>query len=200
LLLSLFLLSSITTGAAAGEKSDPADKLVPVFDTSFRKALYKGTIDIGTHHISGVMLVKRFSDSSFRFVFNNEIGMKFLDLEFTASKMTVHYCYPEMNKKALLSILGQDFRTLFFPLAGIRKSVLLEYREEGNNRFRIKSGTGSWTYTADSENRIRWLETKGSMVRKTRIITEGSCTGAPASFSIMNPTIRLVIEMACIGG
>jgi len=58
------------------------------FRPDFKDLLYKAEIDVTSHHLSGLLLIKTLPDSSIRMVFSNEMGYKFFDFEF---KGILHY-------------------------------------------------------------------------------------------------------------
>jgi hypothetical protein len=200
-LLALFILFVALTGSASAQKQAafPFDSLKPVFEKDFEKALYKGTLDIKKHHLTGLMLIKKFSDSSYRFVFNNEIGMKFLDLEFTAKAMIAHYCFPAMNKKAVMKLLETDFRILFFAMAVVKRAELLKTGDAEIVSFFVKKRDGKWIFTADEHKKLVSIDSKGKIIDKTRITLKPGKSQFPAGFHIENPTVGLVIGMNVLG-
>ena len=52
------------------------------FKPDFKVALYNTEVNVTSHHLSGLLLVKTLPDSSIRMVFTNEMGFKFFDFEF----------------------------------------------------------------------------------------------------------------------
>jgi len=118
-LIFLFLL----TGCATIQKQDLIPCNAPLvtpsmtgspFSDRFEKALFKATLDIRKNHLTGYMLVKKTSDSSYRMVFSNEIGMTWFDLELIGEKITKHAVFGPMDKKGLIRILQQDFSALIY--------------------------------------------------------------------------------------
>lgn len=85
--------------------------------------MYRASMEIRNHTLSGILLVKRMDSSAssspadttvnLRTVFMNEVGMTFFDLELTRSGHTVISAFPSLNKKSLFRILDTDLRVLF---------------------------------------------------------------------------------------
>jgi hypothetical protein len=170
----------------------------PVFDSSFRKGLYKATMDIGKHHLSGLVYIKKMNDSTFRMLFNNEIGMKFFDLEVSRLQFIIHSCYSSLDRKELMSVLKYDLRMLFF-LSRRVNMVRQELTDSTDqNLYKIKSDLGTWRCFVTDEKNISRIESEGKMIRKTRINLNKHPHGNNRQILIMNPTIGLTIHLKMI--
>jgi hypothetical protein len=75
-----------------------------------RSSLYKASIDVTGHHLSGLLVIKAMPDSSWRAVFTNEAGVTFVDLGFQKDgTYTVHHAIRQLNRRAVLTTLKKDF-------------------------------------------------------------------------------------------
>ncbi|MEI6456530.1 MAG: hypothetical protein WCO93_09605 [bacterium] len=101
-------------GSGSGGKTVKDTMPLPCYSGSFEKALFKVTLDIREQNMTGFLLLKKLSDSIFRMVFANEIGMTLFDLGFSKGKFEVHYLFDPMNKKILVKLFEKDFRYLIF--------------------------------------------------------------------------------------
>ena len=170
----------------------------PVFDTSFRKGLYKATMDIGKRHISGLVYIKKINDSTFRMLFNNEIGMKFFDLEISRLQFIIHSCYPSLDRKELMSILKYDLRMLFFLSRKVKMVKQEPTDSTDQDLYRIKSDLGTWRCFVTDEKNISRIESEGKMMRKTRINLNKHPRENNRQIVIMNPAIGLTIRLKMI--
>lgn len=117
----------VTTGDA-----NNLQKFKPVFSV----ALYKAGVDVLGNHLSGLLLIKRMPDSSIRMVFSNEIGFKFFDFGFTTDGgFKVFSIIPQMNKKALIKTLRQDFEL-----------IMMEHTDDANVLIRKDEGLIYYTF------------------------------------------------------
>ena len=163
----------------------------------FEKGLYKATLDISKHHISGFIFLKRTSDSSYRILFSNQMGMSFFDFEFSARAFIVHSCFPSLDRKSLLGILKTDFEILLFPFRDMKKAILVG-SSDSISQFKVKVPSGKWFYEVRNDSqRIIQIRSKGKLVKKTRIII-GYQGAAISDISISNPTIGLELKMKLI--
>lgn len=167
---------------------------LPAFGEGFQRALYKGTLDIRDNHLTGLMVIKRTSDTSVRVVFTNEIGMKFFDLEFAGEKFIKHFVFASMNKGALISIIENDL-----------KMVLMEdYTIENFSKepkedivfYKIQSKRGNNLYTIDNNSkRIKTISSAGKKVKKTLVNFRYGESDIPTGIVVDNPFIKLHLVM-----
>jgi hypothetical protein len=170
----------------------------PVFDTGFSKGLFRTAMDIGKNHLTGFIFIKKVSDTSFRVLFSNEIGMKFFDLEFFPSAFIVHYCFPSLDRKSLLKLLENDFRIVFFTGTGIKKMKKSKGEKEDTVIYTVKSDSGKWNiHVSDAMKEIIFIGSSGRFISKTRI-NLGYSDGSLSEINISNPLIRLIITMNLI--
>lgn len=84
-----------------------AARILPTLDPTL---LYKASIDVSGHHLSGLLVIKAMPDSSWRAVFTNEAGVTFVDIGFQRDgSYTVHHAIRQLNRKAVLVTLEKDF-------------------------------------------------------------------------------------------
>ena len=194
----------------AGSFANPAIGKNPVFGrdsvkfgtnsvtSSFDKGLYKTTLDISKHHLSGFIFLKRTSDTSYRIIFSNQMGMKFFDFEFQGKKFIIHYCFPSLERKSLLKLLENDFRMLLFPFDGIKKIFLVNAADNVGIDFKVKTGTGKWLYRIEEESkRIIKIDSRGKFLGKIRIGI-GYSGSSISMIMVSNPTIKLKLSMNLI--
>ena len=146
------LLSSclfILTGCSSVYKNlQPATgdiNSIEKFRPDFKSALYKAEIDVITHHLSGLLLIKTLPDSSIRMVFSNEMGIKFFDFEFRPSGgFKVFYIVEQMNKKPVIKTLKKDFELILLPDKNEKAAYL---RKDGHSFYYIfPKQKGSFCY------------------------------------------------------
>lgn len=147
-------------------------------NADWEKGLYRASFDISKNHLSGLLLIKKVTDTSYRIVFSNEIGMRFFDLEIGKAFFVNHYCFPSLDRKSLLNMLETDFRALLYPeLKAFRK----------------------WEHATDPSDPTRhMIRSKGRVVSKTRISFTPDPGKAPSSILLSNPFIRLKLDLKLI--
>jgi hypothetical protein len=197
--LFLFLwigLSSWIMGQQKGNVPGQYTYTTSIFDSSFKKALYKGSLDISKHHLSGLFYLKRVSADSFRIAFSSELGMSYFDLEITRDKLIIHSCFPSLKRKSLLHLIENDFRLLLFADTKIRRIKCSRSTDPELFVFRVKSTRGSFIYTCDKNSgKISRIQSSRAIIGKTdlRIYDYGGLL--PVKVHISNPTIHLHLHM-----
>lgn len=167
-----------------------------IFDSTFEKALYKGSLDISKHHLSGLFYLKRVSLNSIRILFSNELGMNFFDFELKGDEFIVHSCFPSLERASLLKLLEKDFRLLLIPDTTITTIKRGRSKDPELVIFGVKSTRGSFHYTYDKDSgKIRRIQTSRSIMGRTDLRVYGDERLQPTKIHISNPTIRLHIRM-----
>src|ERR1035438_1466650 len=114
-------------------------KWSPVFPDTFHKGFFRMSFDISSNHITGFLIIKKTSDSSVNIVFTNEFGVCFFYFEFCKGQFQIHTLFPSFNRKALLSLLEQDFRMILFPDTTIKKITVLQSTENETSILKVYS-------------------------------------------------------------
>jgi hypothetical protein len=191
-LLLFFLLTGISTCTVGQWKNN-------VFDSTFKKALYKGSLDISKYHISGLFFLKKISTNDYRIVFSNEMGMNFFDLEIKGSEFLVHSCFPSLNRSALLKIIENDFRMLIFSDTTVFSMKKGRSKDPELLVYGVKSLKGAFRYTIDKDSgRIRRIQTSHSVFGRTDLRLYGEENRQPTKVHIFNPTIHLHFHMTYV--
>ena len=167
-----------------------------IFDSSFTKALYKGTFDISKTHLTGLFMIKRTGENSIRIVFSNEFGMTFFDFEYRGEQFVVHYLYPSFEKHSLPDILEKDFRLLLVPDSTVKKMKPQNSKKPEVAAFGVKSTRGSFRYSYDHESgKIVRIQTSNSFISKADLLLYYEKGPVPKKIILDNPRIRLHIKL-----
>jgi hypothetical protein len=111
LLLSSFILCMGCSHKVAHttSKTFPENKCLDGLRPSFEKVLYNTQVDITSHHLSGLLLMKKTNGDTTRVVFTNEMGISYFDFAFTRTDFKVISCIRKLNKKIVLNQLKKIF-------------------------------------------------------------------------------------------
>jgi hypothetical protein len=199
---SFFLLCFFLYLVPGSINSQPVDTVtskptwVPPLGSRFDKALFKASLDISKHHLTGLLFMKQTSDTSVRMVFSNEIGMNYFDFEFVREQFVIHYCFPSLSRKSLLKILESDFRLLLPDNSVKILKVLHPAENPSDTEYKVKSTAGRYFYTLENNSkRISLITSSGKFLKKTRIIFSSTGIGVPGKIRILNPTIKLTLSL-----
>ncbi len=173
--------------------------------------LFKATLDIKKHHLTGLLVIKRMdsitpslvtamdgsleSPGVFRIVFVNEVGMTFFDLEMNADTFKVVSCFASLNKKTLMKILETNFRLLLWN-GPMRNEKI--YRQGETNNLVVSGNAGKYsTWQTYSPAGDTLFKTSGkSTIADPAIITfDKYANGTPLKIAIENPFIGIKLAL-----
>jgi hypothetical protein len=172
---------------------------IPALGENFNKALYKASLDISKHHLTGLIFFKQTSDTTFRIIFTNEMGMKFFDLEFIKEQFVVHYCFPSLSRKSLMKIFESDFRLLLSDKFSGERMILLNNENPEFHEYKVKTAIGKYFYTIDKSSRkIKRILSSGKLLGKTRIFFDNTENPVPHKIHIENPAVNLTMKLTLL--
>ena len=152
-----------------------------------------------THGEGEVAFVKGVDVSAIRMVFTNEIGLQYFDFEFSDGRFIVHSIFPAMNRKGLLTILEKDFRLVLFHHKEIKKVAVIKPENKGTKNYRVRNGMGIFIYSVDTtSNKVSRIVTRRKLISKTTLSITYPPEGIPDHISIINPTLKLHINILLI--
>lgn len=172
--------------------------------------LFKATLDIKKHHLTGLLVIKRVdtpppapplegrgADCSgiYRIVFMNEIGMTFFDLEMTADSFKVVSCFESLNKKSLMKIFETDFRVLNG--CGKVKNEKI-YRQEISNNLVVSAMAGrcqTWQTWSPAGDTLYATAAKSDIADPVIITYEKYKEGFPVKITLENPFIGMKLSL-----
>lgn len=117
-----FLISTVFLLVSCGsypkknnfEVVHPSEKTIhnPYFADGTQDYVYKADIKLYKKSFSGIFVAKKLGENHHRVVFTTEMGNKIFDFSFEGDDFEINHILPDMNKKIVLNLLQEDFRTL----------------------------------------------------------------------------------------
>ncbi len=80
--------------------------------SSNKDYVYKCQMDIYKNHVSGIVIIKKISETAHRVVMTTDFGNKMFDFEISQIDFKLNYVLPDLNKKMIINFLKNDFRAL----------------------------------------------------------------------------------------
>ena len=165
------------------------------FKPAFNVALYKTEVDVVGNHLSGLLLIKKMSDSSTRMVFSNEMGLKFFDFEFTTDgNFKVYFIMKKMNKKPVLKTLRKDFELL---LMEHLDTTAASVRINNGLIYYVFPGTKGYNYYITDSTGDNLVSMERASKRKTVVqaIMKNYIGGTPDTIGISHKTFNFTIGL-----
>ncbi|MGC3948596.1 MAG: hypothetical protein QM762_29540 [Chryseolinea sp.] len=168
---------------------------VPVIPYLTTSSLYKASIDVTGHHLSGLLVIKAMADSSWRAVFTNEAGVTFIDLGFQKDgSMTVHHAIRQLNRKPVLVTLGKDFSLIIglpFQRSQISQSIA---GEEVYFQARQKKESYYFITSKDCAS-LRRMERGSDRKRVVSVDVTGTSYPMPSQLMLQHHTFDMQIKL-----
>jgi len=102
--------------------------------------VYKCQMEVYGNDISGILIIKKISDSTHRVVMTSDFGNKMIDFEISENDFKLNYVLPDLDKKMVINFLKNDFREL------LKQKYAVTERFENNEYFIDVSKNGKKTY------------------------------------------------------
>lgn len=143
-------------GVAEVERSG----LFPLFDGCDTSLFWDAKIKYKERVFTGVLALSPAGSNVFRLVFTSHFGPTVLDFEVGDRSFVLHHCLEELDRKTILSIFEQDFRTLLM-LDVPQRFEAKVYSAAGKRGYNLNSAAGGHRYLTDAERRCLAVENPG---------------------------------------
>lgn len=74
--------------------------------------VYKCQMDIYKNHVSGILILKKFNETTHRVVLTSDFGNKLIDFTISENDFKLNYVLPDLDKKIVINFLKNDFQEL----------------------------------------------------------------------------------------
>ncbi|MDF2933602.1 MAG: hypothetical protein K0R36_2933 [Chryseobacterium sp.] len=74
--------------------------------------VYKCQMDVYKNHISGILIIKKISETMHRVVMTSDFGNKMIDFEISENDFKLNYVLADLDKKMVINFLKNDFQEL----------------------------------------------------------------------------------------
>lgn len=112
--LIFILFASCKTYTLTDVKPIPSsEKTVEnLYFSSKEDYVYKCQMDIYKNHVSGILIIKKISETTHRVVLTSDFGNKLIDFEISEDDFKLNYVLPDLDKKIVINFLRNDFQQL----------------------------------------------------------------------------------------
>ena len=163
------------------------------FAPEFFNTLYSASIDVTTHHFSGILFFKLMPDSSTRVVFTNELGVKFFDFAFTKNNEFIrYYVMAKLDKKVIVKALHNDLELVILH-QDLSRAVLLT--DATYNYTAIPTKKGNNYYITDKCSKLIRIEKSSKVKPVVEVQMLNYKAGVPDSIRIEHKNFKFNIEL-----
>jgi hypothetical protein len=197
LLFSIVLLSAACASDYKGLKVIPVNQecLSKIKPVALSTAWYDAGIDVVGKYISGLLLIKEMPDHSKRIVFTNEAGITFFDFGFDLTgNFKVHYVIKQLDKKAVVRLLRDDFALLLgLPF---ENPVWHSWEMGSEKYFGVSEKNENHYFITDRDcGSLHRLESASKRKKKLTIEMVGDDLQKPDSITLQHHTFAMKINL-----
>ncbi len=150
--------------------------------SSNKDYVYKCQMDIYKNHVSGIIIIKKISETVHRVVMTTDFGNKMFDFEISDNDFKLNYVLPDLDKKMVINFLKNDFQEL------LRQKYILTERFENNESIIDISKDENKTYYLFYDN-------TPDLFLKKIILTKNNQEKINFIFEAKSPTFADKIEI-----
>jgi hypothetical protein len=142
LLISCIICFYLVPGKLGAQPAIPA-----LCNTNDSLGMYTISMEFSKNTLTGLLILKKTNDSTFRMVLNAEMGPKLLDMELSATGYKTIYAFKKLNRKRILRTFYEDFgalsgiliRNKTLSMASDQSSMVFTYDLGGKKRIMYNS-------------------------------------------------------------
>lgn len=177
------------------QKADGSPGCIQKFKPAFQTAYFEAKVEILSHQLSGVLIMKKMPDSNIRLVFSTKPGIKLFDFEFASnSEFRVLYIMDQLDKKGIIKTLRKDFELILFFNTNPNRGYLL--RDSLRFYYVFPQESGVNYYIADSSCSVLYAMQRAS---DRKIIAEAIMNnyqqGMPDTIGIEHKNFHFIIGL-----
>lgn len=152
-----------------------------LFFSSNKDYVYKCQMEVYGNDISGILIIKKISDSTHRIVMTTDFGNKMIDFEISENDFKLNYVLPDLDKKMVINFLKNDFQEL------LRKNYSVNESFQDNL---------SYIFTSKMGNKIYYLrKNSNNKLLSQIVVTKNKKEKIDFNFEAKTPTFAEKIEI-----
>ena len=143
--------------------------------------VYKCQMEIYGNDISGILIIKKISETTHRVVMTSDFGNKMIDFEISENDFKLNYVLADLDKKMVINFLKNDFREL------LRQKYIVSESFE-NDKFSV------FQSEVDKKNYYLSFSKENSLLTKI-VFTKNNKEKINFSFEAKKPTFAEMINL-----
>jgi len=143
--------------------------------------VYKCQMEIYGNDISGILIIKKISETTHRVVMTSDFGNKMIDFEISENDFKLNYVLADLDKKMVINFLKNDFREL------LRQKYIVSESFE-NEKFSV------FQSEVDKKNYYLSFNKENSLLTKI-VFTKNNKEKINFSFEAKKPTFAEMINL-----
>jgi hypothetical protein len=191
LLFALASCRSYQLADVISQETTEREVVNPYFSALDTDYAYRAHVEVYGKELSGLFMVKRMDSVTHRMVLTTDFGNTLIDLTIGNEQFKVNYVIEDLDRKIVLNMLQQDFKTLLSP----QQQAVMHHRLVSQDAYQVKEKSNTY-YFMDQERGYLSKIVKASK-RKEQVIYEFKTSDGKSAdqIDIIHKTIRLKIRL-----
>ena len=165
----------------------------PYFSDLQKDYVYKANISAFKNEFSGILVIKKTDENKHRVAFTTELGNTIFDFSIGDDSFEVNHILKKMDRKLLLNVLEQDFRTLIKEHIAFTET----YKKENTKLLKAKIGTKNHYYNFKKDT-LQSIARVGNQKEKVVITFSERSENLARHIQILHKNIKLAISLQAI--
>ena len=148
----LLLITSCKTYQLTNAKpiSNSEKEVENLYFSSNEDYVYKCQMEVYGNDISGILIIKKISETTHRVVMTSDFGNKMIDFEISENDFKLNYVLADLDKKMVINFLKNDFQEL------LRQKYLVaeSFENDNSNIFRSEVDKKDYFLYFNKENSL----------------------------------------------
>lgn len=153
-LYSLIFLSFISCKTSELKDVKPVSsskkEVENLYFSSNEDYVYKCQMEVYGNDISGILIIKKISETTHRVVMTSDFGNKMIDFEISENDFKLNYVLADLDKKMVINFLKNDFQELLKRKFSVNES----FEDSKSNIILSKMDEKSYYLFFDKENSL----------------------------------------------
>ncbi|MBD8083586.1 hypothetical protein [Chryseobacterium caseinilyticum] len=147
----LLIFSCRTYHLADAKPIENSEKVVEnLYFSSNEDYVYKCQMEVYGNDISGILIIKKISETTHRVVMTSDFGNKMIDFEISENDFKLNYVLADLDKKMVINFLKNDFQELLRQKYPVAES----FKNDNSNIFRSELNTKNYYLYFNKENSL----------------------------------------------
>ena len=193
-----FVLSLINPIEGNSQHQETADNAISVFADASGKYLFRTKINYKDKVLSGMIIIRKSANNSYRIAMVTELGMTIFEMEFFANKekpFILHSCINYLNKKVIINTLRRDFESIFLNFTNWEEAKIINNSAGTIHIFHYE---GKRKYYCNKYGDIEKIIRSSWLIKKEVIYIQNTKNPYPRSITIEHQHNRLSIMLTFI--
>ncbi|MGM0409042.1 MAG: hypothetical protein ACQERU_13760 [Bacteroidota bacterium] len=162
---------------------------------SEKTLIYKTSIDFYQRNISGLLIIKKTDEQSYRIALTTQFGLKIFDFALNGGNLEVVYCIDYLNKKSIIYTFEDDFNLLLMQNKFDRIYTLKDV-EKKYKAWVFQSGKMQYYYLMNTEkSQIEKIEQWKRNAEKISVNLYEYKENLPGNITLKHHNLKLNLEL-----